>query len=187
MRILAIPGSLRAESYNRRLLAVIGAVGRSDLGFDLWGGLREVPPFDEDAEAGPAPGGVVELRRAIAGADAVLIATPEYNGSIPGVLKNALDWASRPYAANALRGKPVAVIGASPSPRGAARAQDDLRRVLRVIGANVIETDLTVIPSVRQSFDDEGNLCDGDLQHRLMMVLNQLLAHGDDGRLERAS
>lgn len=186
MRILAIPGSLRAESYNRRLLANMDDASRTGTHLQLWDGLRDVPPYDEDAEAGPTPDGVAELRRAITGADAVLIATPEYNGSIPGVLKNALDWASRPYATNALRGKPVAVIGASPSPRGAARAQDDLRRVLRVIGADVVDTDLAVT-SVHRSFDDQGNLWDEDLRHRLTTVLDQLLAPADGGRLERAS
>lgn len=101
-------------------------------------------------------------------------------------MKNALDWASRPYAANALRGKPAAVIGASPSPRGAARAQQDLRRVLAVIGADVVDTDLAVA-SVHQSFDEQGKLCDEDLRHRLTAVVDQIAKHADGARLELAS
>jgi chromate reductase len=111
---------------------------------ELWEGLKAVPPYDEDDDVTPGPAAVARLRTAIAGADAVLIATPEYNSSIPGQLKNALDWASRPFATNVLRNKPVAVIGASTGMFGAVWAQAELRKVLGAIGARVIGDELPV-------------------------------------------
>jgi chromate reductase len=109
----------------------------------VWDGLRVVPPYDEDNE-GAAAAPVAELRTLVRDADAVLIATPEYNGSIPGALKNALDWASRPVATNAFRGKPVAVIGASTGAFGAVWAQAETRKVLGLMGARVVPVELAV-------------------------------------------
>jgi len=109
----------------------------------------------------------------IAEADAVLIATPEYNGSIPGVLKNAIDWASRPFPDNALRGKPVAIVGASTSGYGAMWAQVDLRRVLGIVGARVLEGELPV-PKAHERFDEEGRLVDDMLRGRLAMIVERL-------------
>lgn len=145
VRVLGIAGSLRAASYNRRLLQV--AVDRAPHGARVlvWSGLKAIPPFDEDDEASPA-GVVLELRETIAASDALLVVTPEYNGSLPGQLKNMLDWASRPRAESVLRDKAVAVIGASPSPSGARTAQADARRVLTRSGALVIDSEL-VVPS----------------------------------------
>ena len=107
MKILAISGSLRDASYNTMLLRAAGELVPDGVELELWDGLKAVPPFDEDDEVGEAPAGVAELRDAIAGADAILFATPEYNSSIPGVLKNAIDWASRPKATAPIRNKPV--------------------------------------------------------------------------------
>ena len=108
-------------------------------------GLRDVPPYDQDDDVEPAPAAVAALREAVADADAVLIATPEYNLSIPGALKNALDWASRPFATNAFRNKPVAVIGASAGLFGAVWAQAELRKVLgQAMGARVVEGEVAV-------------------------------------------
>ena len=135
-----------------------------------------MPAFDEHVEGGPTPPAVADLHEQIRTADALLIASPEYNGSIPGALKNALDWASRPHATNALRNKPVAVIGAGPSPRGAQRAQEDLRRVLGVIGADVLDVELAVA-SVHQRFDQHGHLTDDTLRHQLRHVLGRLVEH----------
>jgi chromate reductase len=145
MRVLGISGSLRRDSHNTRLLQAAGDLAR-DLGaeFEVFDGLRAVPPYDEDDDLGDGPPAVAELRRAIAGADAVLFATPEYNSSIPGALKNAIDWASRPLATNPLRNKPVAVIGASTGMFGAVWAQAELRKVLAATGARVIEVELAV-------------------------------------------
>jgi chromate reductase, NAD(P)H dehydrogenase (quinone) len=110
---------------------------------ELWDGLKRVPPFDEDDEHDPGAA-ALELRDAIARADGVLIATPEYNGSLPGQLKNALDWGSRPYGANVLRGKPVAVVGASQLPSGAAGAEAEARVVLARLGAQVIDAEFAL-------------------------------------------
>lgn len=178
--ILAMAGSLRRDSFNRRLLLAAGDTAPAGVRLTLWEDLAGVPAFDEDVESGPTPPAVADLREQIRTADAVLIATPEYNGSIPGALKNALDWASRPYATNALRDKPVAVIGAgpSPSPRGAQRAQEDLRRVLGVIGAEVLDAELAVA-SVHQRFDQHGNLTDDTLRRQLRQILGRLVEHAN--------
>jgi chromate reductase, NAD(P)H dehydrogenase (quinone) len=144
MRVLGISGSLRRDSHNRKLLRAAGEmVERHGGRFELFGGLREIPPYDEDDDVGAGPRAVAKLRCAIADADALLLATPEYNSSIPGAFKNAVDWASRPRATSPLRDKPVAVIGASKGMFGAAWAQAELRQVLTATGARVIEVELT--------------------------------------------
>src|SRR5436305_12807381 len=128
MRIRAVSGSLRSDSHNSRLLRVAAQQLPPGVELELYDGLKQIPPFDEDDEARPAPE-VVQWRTAIEAADAVLFATPEYNSSIPGQLKNAIDWLSRPTAEAALRNKPAAVLGASTSmPRGP-RAQPQRRKV----------------------------------------------------------
>src|SRR5215471_18600738 len=137
--IAGIAGSLRAGSHTRALLRAAASHVPPGLRLTIWEALATVPPFSEDLEAASAPGAVAELRQLIGAADAVLIVTPEYNGSVPGQLKNALDWASRPRGAAVLEGKPAAVISASPSPRGGAGALADLRKILFVAGANVAE------------------------------------------------
>jgi chromate reductase len=144
LRILGISGSLRRGSHNTNLLRAAADMLPPGVELDVYDGLREVPPYDPDLDVEPAPPAVVNLREAIEAADGVLIATPEYNGSIPGLLKNALDWASRPFPENALRGKPVAVIGASTGLFGAVWAQAELRKVLGIIGADVLDEELPV-------------------------------------------
>lgn len=139
---------------------------------DLWDGLKQVPPFDEDDEHDPGAA-VLELRDAIDRADAVLIATPEYNRSLPGQLKNALDWASRPYGATVLRGKPVAVVGASQLPTGAARAQGEVRMVLAGIGAQVIDAELP-LTRAHEHFGEMGQLCSAAHRQSLTRLLEQL-------------
>ena len=143
MRILAISGSLRAGSYNTALTRAVADVAPAGVEVELYGRLGELPPFDADLE-GAEPEPVRDLRERIADADAVLIVTPEYNGSIPGALKNAIDWASRPRGEAALLNKTVAVAGASTGQYGALWAQQDLRRVLGVAGARVVCPDLPV-------------------------------------------
>jgi chromate reductase, NAD(P)H dehydrogenase (quinone) len=144
VRVLALSGSLRRGSHNTRLLRAAASLLPSGAELELWDGLKTVPPFDEDDEERATHAAVARLRHAVAGADAILIATPEYNGSLPGQLKNALDWLSRPLATNPLRGKPVAVVGASPGMFGAVWAQADARRVLGLIGARVVDRELPV-------------------------------------------
>jgi chromate reductase, NAD(P)H dehydrogenase (quinone) len=175
VRILGISGSLRRDSYNTRLIAAAADVLPDDAELTVWTGLRDVPPFDEDEEAGPPPAAVAELREALAAADAVLIATPEYNGSVPGQLKNALDWASRPHATNPLRNRPAAVVGASTGGFGTVWAQADLRRILARIGARVLDTELAV-SHAHTRCDESGNLIDDDVHDRLAEVVNELVS-----------
>jgi chromate reductase, NAD(P)H dehydrogenase (quinone) len=145
MRVLGISGSLRHDSHNSALLRAAGElVEEEGAEFEVFDGLKAIPPYDEDDNVGPAPVAVARLRRALADADAVLFATPEYNSSIPGVLKNAVDWASRPQDTSPLRNKPVAVIGASTGMFGAVWAQAELRKVLGATGARVSEVELAV-------------------------------------------
>lgn len=172
MQILGISGSLRQESYNGMLLRQAAALLPAGAELIQWPDLRSVPPFSEDDEDDPAPA-VHALRAEIAAADAVLVVTPEYNASMPGQLKNALDWASRPFPDNVLRAKPVAVIGASPSPGGTARAQADARKILAAIGAQVLDTEL-LIPHAYRQFDPTGRLLDPDLRHSLHRLLDEL-------------
>ena len=143
MRLLAISGSLRAESYNTALARAAADLAPAGVEVEVFEGLGELPLFDADLE-GDDNDAVVHLRASIARADAVLFVTPEYNGSIPGVLKNAVDWASRPRDDAALRGKTVAVAGASTGQYGALWAQQDLRRVLGIAGARVVCPELPV-------------------------------------------
>ncbi|MBV9313841.1 MAG: NAD(P)H-dependent oxidoreductase [Pseudonocardia sp.] len=175
MRILGIVGSLRAGSHNRRLLAAAAAAAPFGVSIEVYERLGEIPPYNEDLDA-PEP--VLAFRAAIADADAVLIATPEYNASIPGVLKNALDWASRPFPDNALRGKPTAVVGASTGLFGAVWAQAELRKVLATIGADVVDTELPV-GQADQAFDEHGRLREPATQAALVALLTELGATGD--------
>jgi chromate reductase len=175
VRILAISGSLRAGSQNTSLLRAAGELLSPLDSFELWEGLREVPPFDQDDDVEPAPPAVAALRAAVASADAVLIATPEYNSSVPGALKNALDWASRPIATNVFRNKPVAVIGSSEGVFGAVWAQAELRKVLAAMGARVAEVEVAV-GRAGEKFDDAGRLVDGDVREQLRDALATLAA-----------
>ena len=175
MRVLGISGSLRDASYNTQLLRAAGRLFPGDVEFSVWDGLKAVPPYDEDDDRDPAPEGAQRLRDAVAGADAILFATPEYNSSVPGQLKNAIDWASRPLATNALRNKPVAVIGASTGMFGAVWAQADLRKVLAATGARVVEGEVAV-GHAQTRFDEEGNLTDENLVEQLDEVVRTLIA-----------
>lgn len=172
--ILGVSGSLRGGSHNTALLRAAVRVLPAGIELVRFDALAAIPPFDEDHEDEPAPTAVRRLRAAIASADALLIATPEYNASIPGQLKNALDWASRPFATSALRGKPVAVIGASTGPFGAVWAQAELRKVLRTIGARVVERELP-IGRAHQAFGPGGRLLDRTGRDSLREIVHALL------------
>jgi chromate reductase len=174
MRLFAISGSLRRGSYNAALLAAAAAERPTGVEFVIWSGLADVPAYDEDIDVEPAPRPVAELRAAIERADAVLIATPEYNASVPGALKNALDWASRPYAMNPLRDKRVAVIGASTGLFGGVWAQAELRKVLTTMGASVIDSELSV-PAAHSAFTGDGRLRDPELALALRQVVQELV------------
>jgi chromate reductase len=173
MKVLGISGSLRRDSHNTQLLRAAAELLPDGVELELWDGLRAVPPYDEDDDLAEAPAAVVELREAIAGADAILFSTPEYNHSVPGQLKNALDWASRPLATSPLRNKPVAVVGASMGAFGAVWAQAELRKVLAAIGARVIEGEVAV-GHAHQRFGEHGQLTDDDLREQLAEVVDGL-------------
>lgn len=143
MQILGIPGSLRAGSHNRRLLELVADSLPDGVELAVWEGLRDVPAFDEDEEGTP-PFAVAAFRGQVEAADAVLVVTPEYNGSVPGALKNALDWGSRPRETSAFRGKPVAVIGASTGSFGGVWAHAEAKKVLGLMGARVVDAELSL-------------------------------------------
>jgi chromate reductase len=174
VKVFAISGSLRAGSHNTNLLRAAAELLPPETELEFWRGLKAIPPYDEDDDVEPAPRAVADLRTAIAKADAVLIATPEYNSSIPGVLKNALDWVSRPRRSNPLRGKPVAVIGASTGVFGAVWSQAELRKVLGAIGARVLE-DGVAVGQAQTRFDEHGRLPDEVLRAQLADLLDALV------------
>jgi chromate reductase len=175
MKLLAISGSLRDSSYNTALLRAAAELAGDAAELELFDGLKAVPPYDEDDDGPDAPAAVAQLRDALAGADGVLFATPEYNSSVPGVLKNALDWASRPIATNPLRNKPVAVVGASTGAFGAVWAQAELKKVLGALGARVVDRELPV-PLARERFDERGDLLDDEIRAQLGEVVDALAA-----------
>ena len=175
MKVLGISGSLRRDSYNTKLLRAAEELLPAGVEYERWDGLKDIPPINEDDDFEPAPAAVTELRNAIGEADAVLIATPEYNSSIPGVLKNALDWVSRPIVTNTLRNKPVAVVGASTGAFGAVWAQGELRKVLGAIGARVVDAEVAVGHAPTR-FDEDGRLEDESLQEQLEETVATLLA-----------
>ena len=174
MKVLGISGSLRRDSHNTALLRTAAELLPGVVELELWDGLKAVPPYDEDDDVDPTPAAVADLRDAIAGADAILFATPEYNHSTPGQLKNALDWASRPLATNQLRNKPVAVVGASSGAFGAVWSQAELRKVLAATGARVVEADVAV-GHAHTKFDADGQLTDDDLREQLAEVVDALV------------
>jgi chromate reductase, NAD(P)H dehydrogenase (quinone) len=171
-RILGISGSLRRGSHNRRLLRAAGEALPPGAVLVEWDGLAELPAFDEDLEPAPPPA-VEAFRATVSEADALLIATPEYNASLPGALKNALDWASRPFPDNALRDKPAAVIGASTGLFGAVWAQAEVRKVLKASGAAVVEAELPV-GLADGAFAPDDSLADAGLHGQLGGILEQL-------------
>jgi chromate reductase, NAD(P)H dehydrogenase (quinone) len=182
LRVLAINGSLRTGSHNGALLRAAAALLPSDVELVELAGLAHLPAYSEDHDADPPPASVAALRDALTAADAVLISTPEYNSSIPGALKNALDWASRPFPENALRAKPAAVVGASTGMFGAVWAQGELRKVLHTIGAHVVDRELPV-PFAAERFDNRGLLIDDLLRQELSDLLGELLAGARRGHL----
>jgi chromate reductase len=174
MRILGISGSLRRGSHNLTPLRAAATQLPLNAEFEEYRNLAAIPAYNEDLDTTSAPTAGRALRQAISTADAVIIATPEYNSSVPGALKNALDWASRPWPNNSLRAKPVSVIGASAGVFGAVWAQAELRKILTTIGADVIDDELPV-GAANQAFDRRGQLADPELRDRLAEAVAALL------------
>jgi chromate reductase len=175
MKVLGLSGSLRAGSHNAKLLSAAGELLPPEAELTVFDGLKSIPPFDEDDEH-TRPAAVQALFDAVAGADAVLVSTPEYNQSIPGQLKNALDWLSRPLADSPLRNKPAAVVGASTGLFGAVWAQAEARKVLAAIGARVIDRELP-LGMADSAFAEDGSLLDEDHSLALAGILAEL--HGE--------
>ncbi|WAM19154.1 NADPH-dependent FMN reductase [Rhodococcus sp. JS3073] len=182
-RVLGISGSLRRDSFNTKLLAVAADGLPARVEYQRYEALRDIPPFNADDEGTP-PAAVSHFRSLLDWADAVIIATPEYNASIPGQLKNAFDWASRPVTTAALRGLAVAVIGASTSSFGATWAQDQLRGSLGAAGARVVDLELAVA-EVEDQLSDDGIFRDPQLLDQLTAILDALMAEADIAATER--
>ena len=175
MRVLAISGSLRADSSNTGLLRALREEAPAGIDVELWDGLKAIPPYDADDDVVPGPPDVEAFRELVREVDAVFFATPEYNSSVPGALKNALDWASRPLATNSFRNKPVAVISSSAGAFGGVWAAAELRKVLGAMGARVTEAELAV-GHAAEKFDDDGRLADDDVRQGLRDALATLVA-----------
>jgi chromate reductase len=174
MNVLGLSGSLRRDAHNTRLLRAAAALLPPGAELVVFDRLREIPPLDMDElDAGYVPGPVRALKAAIADADAVLVATPEYNHSIPGQLKNALDWVSRPLAESPLRNKPAAVVGASTGMFGAVWAQAEMRKVLAALGGRVVDRELP-IGHADDAFDGD-RLVDRDQELELANILAELV------------
>ncbi len=175
MRVLAISGSLRDAANSTALLRALREEAPKGVQIDVWDGLKAVPPYDQDDDVVPAPAPVAAFRDLVRDADGVFFATPEYNSSVPGALKNALDWGSRPIATNVFRNKPVAVISSSAGAFGGVWAAAELRKVLAAMGARVAEAELAV-GHAHEKLDDEGRLVDDDVREGLREALDLLLA-----------
>ena len=175
MRVLAISGSLRAGSNNTGLLRALRGEAPAGVEVELWNGLEAIPPYDADDDVVPGPADVEAFRELVREVDAVFFATPEYNSSIPGQLKNALDWGSRPLATNSFRNKPVAVISSSAGAFGGVWAAAELRKVLGAMGARVTDAELAV-GHAAEKFDDDGHLADEDVRQGLRDALATLVA-----------
>ncbi len=173
--IFAISGSLRDGSYNAAALLAARDLAPRGVKLDIFDHLGEIPPFNEDMEGDPVDA-VVDLKRRIERADAVVIATPEYNYSVPGVLKNAIDWASRPYGKNSWAGKPVAVMGASIGMLGSARAQYHLRQMFVFLDMHPVNQPEVIIPMAADRFDDNGELTDDASKRFISELMENLVA-----------
>ncbi|HEV3283402.1 MAG TPA: NADPH-dependent FMN reductase [Solirubrobacteraceae bacterium] len=173
MRILGLSGSLRRASHNTRLLRGLTAMLPQGVELEVFDRLGEIPPFNEDDEH-TAPPAVAALKAAIAGADAVIVATPEYNASIPGALKNALDWVSRPSTDQPLQGKPALVVGASMGLFGAVWAQAELRKVLSTMGARVVDRELPVAQA-HETLGEDGLPQEQEAREVLESMVSELI------------
>jgi len=175
MKVLGIAGSHRSGSYNQALLRAAREVAPVGMEIEVFD-IRRLPFYDGDVEAAGDPASVTALKEAIRDADALLIATPEYNRGVPGVLKNAIDWASRPPLASPLTNKPVAIIGASTGRGGTARAQEQLRSALEYSRAQLLEQPEVLVPEAYMAFDGEGRLVDVSIREDLAELLGALAA-----------
>lgn len=175
IKILGIAGSLRKQSYNRALLQVALEVAPSNCSLEIFD-LAGIPVYNQDEEMKP-PQAVVNLKTKVRAADAILIATPEYNYSMPGVLKNVLDWGSRPYGDSAWNNKAVALMGASPAIQGTSRAQYHLRQVFVSLNMHALNQPELMIGSSQDKFDSKGTLTDTKARQKIAELVQALVAH----------
>lgn len=173
VRILGFAGSLRAGSYNRALLAAARELAPADMAIEIFD-LRDIPLYNGDVEAAGDPEGVARFKQAIRDADGVLMVTPEYNHGVPGVMKNAVDWASRPPKGAALEGKPVGIIGASPGITGSARGQSQLRQALEFTNSYGMPQPELLVFRAHEKFDAAGRLTDEATREHLARYLGAL-------------
>lgn len=172
VRILGIAGSLRKDSYNKLALNAAQALAPEETEVEIFD-IAGIPPFNQDEERNPPPK-VAEFKKRIHAAGAILFVTPEYNYSVPGVLKNAIDWASRPYGESAWNGKPVAIMGASVGTLGTARAQYHLRQMFVFLNMYAVNQPEVMIANASQKFDNEGNLSDDVAANLIKQLLTNL-------------
>jgi chromate reductase, NAD(P)H dehydrogenase (quinone) len=175
IKILGFAGSLRQASYNRGLIRAAAALAPQGITLEVYD-LADIPLYNQDLEDAGEPASVVAFKRAIEKADALLVATPEYNHGMPGVLKNAFDWASRPRVSSPLRDKPIAVTGASPGRGSTARAQAQLREAAVFTGACVMPLPELLVGSAASLFDHQGNLVDPETRAALVELVEALRA-----------
>lgn len=173
LSILGVAGSLRRASYNRGALRAAQELAPEDAKIEIFE-LNDIPPFNQDEEKIP-PQSVIDLKQRVRAADAILFSTPEYNYSIPGVLKNAIDWASRPYGDNAWNDKPVAIMGASVAITGTARAQYHLRQSFVFLNMHPINAPEVMISNALERFDEQGNLKDEKTREIIKKMLRTLV------------
>jgi chromate reductase len=173
--ILGLAGSLRRESYNRALVRAAAGLAPPAAAIEVFERLGEIPPYNDDARLRGLPDPVADLWQAVATADALLVATPEYNYGVPGVLKNALDWISRPPAESPLRHKPVAIMGASTGNFGTARAQLALRQTFQFIESYVLLKPEVMVFKAAERFDDDGELTDEAAREQVVAQLRALV------------
>lgn len=176
VKILALVGSLRAGSHNRQLAEAAVKLAPAGVEVEVFGDLGNLPFYNEDIDAGQPPAAAAELRAAAGAADAVLLLSPEYNGTMPAALKNAIDWLSRPFGTGALKDKPTAVIGTAFGQYGGVWAQDDARKAAGVAGAAIAEDIKLSIPGSVTRFTDNHPVDDAEVAGQLTEVLTQLAA-----------
>ena len=174
LTILGIAGSLRQQSFNRALLRAAQQFTPADATIETFE-LDDIPGFNQDDESSP-PAKVAELKQRVRSADAILFVTPEYNYSVPGVLKNAIDWASRPYGDSAWNGKPVAIMGASVGALGTARAQYHLRQMFVFLNMHPVNQPEVMLSQAHKHFDAEGKLTDEHAQKLIRQLLEELVS-----------
>jgi chromate reductase len=175
LRVVGIAGSLRQASYNRALLRAAQELAPERLKIDIHD-LAGIPLYNEDVEAAGVPQAVADLRQAIAAADGLLIATPEYNHGVPGVMKNAFDWLSRPPRKSVLQGKPTAIMGSTPGTTGTARGQSQLRQSFVFTDTPAMLQPEVLVGRAHERFDDEGRLTDQKVRDYLIKYLEHFIA-----------